>query len=94
MVNAWEQTPPFLDKFGGGEGRKLLPVLYPIPPRPCFHRAPASNTVLEIILAFCMAMHRKNASTRDGAGTPAQVRGSGDLLQGRLFNNARKAGMT
>lgn len=63
MVNAWEQTPPFLDKFGGGEGQKLLPVFYPIPPRPCFHSAPASNTVLEIILAFCMAMHRKNAST-------------------------------
>lgn len=92
----WEQTPPFffLDKFGGGERQKLLPVLYPISPRPCFHRAPAANTMLEIILAFCMAKHRKTASTGDGAGTPAQVRGSGDLLQGRLLNNARKAGMT
>lgn len=49
----------FSDEFGGGEGQKLLPVLYLISLRPCFHRAPASNIVLEIILGFCMAMHRK-----------------------------------
>lgn len=48
--------------------------------------------MLEIILAFCMTMHRKLYLQGDRAGTPAQVRGSGDLLQDRLFSNARKAG--